>query len=315
MQPPLKAIGKIERHPIREVWPREDYSFTPWLVENIEVVGDVIGIELVSAEREQAAGSFSLDILAEDVNGDQVIIENQFGQSDHDHRGKVITYLTAFEAERAVWIVGHPRPEHVRAVTWLNEASSGAFYLLKLEAISIGDSPAAPLLTLIVGPSDESRRVGSVKRERAERHQLLHDYWTQLLEVAATKSNLHSQIEPGDAIWLGASAGIRGLALNYVVRQRDTQVELYIDRGKDSGTENEFILRELEAKKHEIESQFGEPLEWQLLDGRRACRIRKRLAIGGYSNRDLWPKIIEATVDAMVRLEAALRPHLAQLKL
>jgi len=32
-------------------------------------------------------------------------------------------------------IVAEPRPEHVAAVTWLNESSSAAFYLLKIEGI------------------------------------------------------------------------------------------------------------------------------------------------------------------------------------
>jgi hypothetical protein len=43
-----------------------------------------------------------------------------------------------------------PRPEHVRAVSWLNEGSSSDFYLLKIEGIRIAGSPPAPLLTLIV---------------------------------------------------------------------------------------------------------------------------------------------------------------------
>ena len=63
-------------------------------------------------EREKSAGSFSIDLVAEDESGDKVIIENQIGKSDHDHLGKVITYLTALDAHAAVWIVADPRPEH-----------------------------------------------------------------------------------------------------------------------------------------------------------------------------------------------------------
>jgi len=37
---------------------------------------------------------------------------------------------------------------------------SANFYLLKVEGIRIGDSEPAPLLTLIVGPSEESREAG-----------------------------------------------------------------------------------------------------------------------------------------------------------
>jgi hypothetical protein len=101
------------------------------------------------------------------------VIENQLERSDHDHLGKLVTYLAAFEAKTAIWIVIDPRPEHVGAITWLNESGSDAsFFLVKVEAIRIGISPAAPLLTLITGPSAETRQVGAQKQERAERHDL-----------------------------------------------------------------------------------------------------------------------------------------------
>jgi hypothetical protein len=44
------------------------------------------------------------------------------------------------------------------------------FYLLKIEAIQIGDSPPAPLLSVIVGPSEEGKEVGKAKKEMAERY-------------------------------------------------------------------------------------------------------------------------------------------------
>lgn len=306
------GVGKIERRPLREVWPHEALSFTQWLADNIEVVGEAISVELVSAEREQAAGSFSLDILAEDANGQPVIIENQLGASDHDHLGKVLTYLTAFDAEMAVWIVGEPRPEHVKAIAWLNEASSGAFYLLKLEAIRIGDSPPAPLLTLVVGPSAEARQVGSVKRERSERHMQRHEFWKQLLAHAATKSQLHAHVTPGDSTWASARIG-NGLEFVYRLNQHVTGVELYIDRGKDTDAENEVILRRLEQHRAAIEAAYGDSLEWRSSQGTRARGIQKRYSHGGYKDTEGWPEIIDATVDAMLRLEAAVRPFIEQL--
>ena len=57
------------------------------------------------------------------------------GKSDHDHLGKLITYLTAIDAKAAIWIVADPRPEHITAINWLNESRLASFYLLKLEAI------------------------------------------------------------------------------------------------------------------------------------------------------------------------------------
>ena len=151
-------IGRLQRVVnLREVWEHEALHFTPWLEENIDVLNNEIDLSLSIVEREQAAGDFSVDLVAEDESGNPVIIENQLERSNHDHLGKLITYLTAIGAKAAIWIVEDPRPEHIGAISWLNESSAASFYLLKLEAVRIEDSPLAPLLTLIVGPSEEIR--------------------------------------------------------------------------------------------------------------------------------------------------------------
>ena len=115
------SIGKIERVPLRQVWRHEALDFTTWLEQNIDALSEVLDLSLSSAEREQSAGDFSVDIVAEDGSGNTVIIENQLEQSDHDHLGKLVTYVSMLEAKAAIWIVAAPRPEHVRAVAWLND--------------------------------------------------------------------------------------------------------------------------------------------------------------------------------------------------
>lgn len=81
-----------------------------------------------------------MDIVAEDENKNAVISENQLERSDHDHLGKLLTYLVAVEAKTAVWLVADPRPGHVSTITWLNESSTADFYLVRVEAVRIGES-------------------------------------------------------------------------------------------------------------------------------------------------------------------------------
>ena len=243
---------------------------------------------MVNVDREQAAGSFSIDLVAEDEGGGTVIIENQLGKSDHDHLGKLITYLTGLSAKAAVWVVSDPRPEHVAAVAWLNQSNSANFYMIKLEAVRIGESPAAPLLTLIVGPSEETKYVGVAKAEIAERYVIRKRWWTMLIERSAAKSKLHSHITAGEYSWIGTSAGFRGLNFNYVVTQNECGAELYIDRGKDRESENKRIFDQLAAHKEDIESAFGGPLSWERLEGKRAYTSEA----GGYrSPEEQWPTI------------------------
>ncbi len=306
-------IGKLQRVPLREVWKHEAKDFTQWLQENFDVLNSALDLNLVNVDREQAAGSFSVDLVAEDDGGGTIIIENQLEKSDHDHLGKLITYLTAMSARAAVWIVSEPRPEHVAAIAWLNESSSADFYLVKVEAVRIGDSPAAPLLTIIVGPSQETKTVGHQKKELAERFDIRRTWWTQL--VAHPDAKLHSHITPGPYSWIGASAGIRGLNLQYVVTQDESYAELYIDRGKDSDEENKLIFDQLIASKEAIEKVSSEKLSWERMDGRRASRIRITIP-GGYRSPDEeWGAIQTRLVAAMNSLNQVLQPHLKKLKL
>lgn len=305
-------IGKLQRVPLREVWKHEAYDFTQWLQENIDVLSNVVDINLVNVDREQAAGSFSIDLVAEDEGGGTVIIENQLEKSNHDHLGKLITYLTAMSARVAIWIVSEPRPEHVAAIAWLNESTGADFYLVKVEAVRIGDSPAAPLLTVIVGPSEENS-VGTQKKELAERYDIRHNWWKLLVSQPGAK--LHAHITPGSYSWIGTSSGVRGLNLNYVVTQDECAAELYIDRGKDAEDENKSIFDQLYSLKESIESVVPAPISWERLDGRRASRIRISFP-GGYRSPDSdWTAVQTKVIEAMNALNQALQPYLKKLKL
>ena len=310
-------IGKLERLPLREVWKHEAYDFTQWLQENIEELNTALNLNLVNVDRETAAGTFSIDLVAEDEDGGTVIIENQLEKSNHDHLGKIITYLTAMSARTAIWIVSDPRPEHVAAIAWLNESSSASFYMVKVEAVRIGESPAAPLFTLIVGPSEEAQDVGQTKRQIAERDILRKRWWTTLLERAAKVTKLHAHITPKEHSAVSVSAGgIPGLYFDYKVAQEECSVELYIDRGKDSEQENTLIFDRLYVNRELIEQTFGGSLNWQRLEGKRACRIDYIRKGGGYrSPEEQWPEIQDSIIQSMIKLEKALSPLLKQLKI
>jgi len=154
-------IGKLEFVDVRELWANEAKDFTTWLGENLEILGEQIGVGLTFIEREKPAGAFSADILAEDEDGRFAVIENQLGRTDHDHLGKVLTYLANLDAKVAVWIAGDPRPEHINSINFLNEMTPAdtSFYLVKLQAVRISVSPAAPLFTLVAGSEPELKEM------------------------------------------------------------------------------------------------------------------------------------------------------------
>jgi hypothetical protein len=307
-------IGKIERVNLRDVWKHEAIGLSTWLETNIDVINDLLGLELSNVEREKAVGDFSVDLTAEDRNGNLVIIENQLEKSDHEHLGKIMTYLSSSDAKAAIWIVANPRPEHVTAVSWLNQSGLADFYLIKIEAIKIEGSPPAPLLTLITGPSEESIKVGETKKDFSERQTLRKKWWTVLLERVRVKTKLHANISPSKESWIGTGAGKSGLAYNYVVGQHSTRIELYIDRGADSEEENKRIFDKLYQHKAEIESAFGGELSWEKMEEKRASRIARYYETGGYRDEEeKWPAIQDELIDGMIRFSKALSPYIKKL--
>ena len=90
------------------------------------------------------------------------------------------------------------------------------------------------------------------------------------------------------------------------------RVELYIDTGEQ--VVNKAYFDQLYTHKDEIEAVFGAPLRWERLENRRAARIAYDImGLGGLRDRERWPELQDAMIDAMIRLEKAIKPHIGQL--
>lgn len=308
------AIGRLERVLLRDLWKHEEHGFSVWLQDNTDALGAAVGFTLNEPQREVYVGTFCVDLVAESEGGDRVIIENQLEATDHDHLGKVLTYLTNLDAKIAIWVAKDARPEHIKAVSWLNETTPDdvAFYLVRLDAYRIGTSPPAPLFTVIVGPSAEAKGFGQQRKALAERHILRRQFWEGLLQHAKSQGiQLHAGRSPSTDMWLGAGAGRSGLAFNYLVWRKDrTGVELSIDTGNTE--ENKRLFDALAAKRDSVDKSFGGPLSWERLDEKQASRIRHTLSTGGLdAGEPSWAGQWTQMADAMQRLAKALKPHLA----
>ncbi len=308
-------VGRLERVDLRKVWMHEAQDFTTWLEQHLDILSEHIGFELSMLEREKSAGAFSADIFAEGSNGETVVIENQLEKTDHDHLGKLVTYLSNLDAKTAIWITSSPRPEHITAINWLNEISppDTAFFLVKVEAYKIGGSEPAPLFTKICEPSPEAREIGEQKQHLADRHIKRLNFWKQLLEKARDRIGLHSNVSPSKDNWVSAGAGKAGMGWSYSIIMDRGSVELFIDRGPGRKDETDKIYETILRNQQKIEERFGEPLIWDRVEGRRVCRIKSLCNVGGLRDSDLWHDIQEDMIDRMMRLERALKESLQKL--
>ncbi len=144
-----------------EGWDHEAHDFTPWLAEHLDLLAEQLGLALRLRAREFQVGRYSLDLLLEDGQARTAIVENQFGQTDHDHLGKLLTYCAGTEAEVVIWIAESLTEEHVGALEWLNEntVAGVGFFGVELELLMIDESRPAPHFKVVVQPNEWKKRV------------------------------------------------------------------------------------------------------------------------------------------------------------
>ncbi|MBI3273798.1 MAG: DUF4268 domain-containing protein [Candidatus Colwellbacteria bacterium] len=309
------SIQKIKRVPLRELWRKEDKDFTKWLEEHIDFLNDAIGFDISIESREEKVGPFKVDLYGEDNFGNKVIIENQLEKTDHNHLGQLITYLTNLGANIAIWICKEPTEEHTKAIDWLNEVSPDdiSFYLIKLEAIRIGDeSPAGPLFTVIKRPTTEKKQIGLEKKEYAQRHVFREKFWTQFLTEISKKNSLFANISPSTDNWIGIGMGRGGFNLNLVISKKYARAEIYINRGEME--ENKKAFDSLFNLKEEIEKEFGDKLTWERMEDNVTSRIKHQLDGVNITNEEDWPKVNEFMIDAAERMHRAFKDPIRKMK-
>ena len=74
------GLGRLSRVDLRDIWVSESSDFTPWLArdENLEILGETLGIDLELEAQEKSVGPFRADILCKDIGtGSWVLVENQ----------------------------------------------------------------------------------------------------------------------------------------------------------------------------------------------------------------------------------------------
>lgn len=272
-------LGKLSYiSDLRTIWRHEEKEFTPWLAENIILLGEALGIDLEVISVEHDVGAFSLDILAKDSgSGNIVAIENQLEITDHNHLGQIITYASGVDAKTVVWISKEVREEHRKAIDWLNQITGEdmEFFAIEIQLIKVDDSSPAPFFKVKASPNDWSKeQKGKLKKNEntSERQEDYHRFFTALLELIhiempgftnSKKANYDS--------WKSFPTG--GSGINYTIAFRAgnrMSCELYFDVGsKDVNKERyDNILR----YKDEIEKTLSE-LSWERLDDRNASRI------------------------------------------
>ncbi len=292
------SLGRLERVELRDIWLSEASDFTPWLArkENLDILGDTLGIDLELEAQERPVGPFRADILCKDIGTDRwVLIENQLERTDHSHLGQLLTYASGLEAVTIVWIAARFTEEHRSTLDWLNRISdeSFRFFGLEVELWRIGESPAAPKFNIVSKPNDWSQSVAQAARaiddtQLSETRILQRTYWAELQNVLNSLAGpIYGNRKPQPQAWMTFPIGRSGFHLNgtMIRPKRQIRAELYI-----AGDRAKIMFSLLQRQKDDIERELGYQLEWEELPSRRDCRVSSYLDGVDPENEADWPR-------------------------
>jgi hypothetical protein len=267
------SLSKLNKMELRDVWGVEP-DFTSWLAqqENLDLLGEEIGVEIKPIRTEASVGAFKVDILGEEESsGRKIIIENQLEDTNHDHLGKIITYASGYDAEIIIWVVRDVREEHQRAVEWLNEHSDEktGYFLIKVELWQIEGSNPAPKFDVLVSPNEWAKAIKTSPAggELSETKLQQLDFWTKFKNYVRARDNQIRLQTPRPQHWYDVSMGSSEAHVTLTINSRENLLgcELYINRNKD-------LFKFLQERKDEIENAIGQKIEW--IDAAVASRIK-----------------------------------------
>jgi hypothetical protein len=208
--------------------------------------------------------------------------------------------------------------ELTTAVMWLNKRGLdvscfrlkphrlGADILIDIQQI-IPLPEAADYEVKLRAQRQEAERVASSRGE------IFRRFWAQLIERSRPLTSIVANRSTGTDHWLTGSIGKAGFQPTFTMKQHDSRVEMYIDLGKGAEQRTKAAFQALHDQREPIEKAYGEPLVWQLLPGKRSCRIYGVVDGGWKTPEDDWPELQTRFLGAMVRLERAFKAPVGSL--
>ena len=224
--------------------------------------------------------------------------------------------------QRIFLIAANFRKEVTSTVLWLLNFNI-RMQCLKVTSFSEGEDvylnfeqiiPTKDAEDFMISMAKKQKEDAGIQNNQIEKRNFQRQFWNKLLqEMSASKSNLFSNISGSNAPWISASSGVRGVGFVFAVGKSFCRVELYIDRGKDSISENEKIFDFLKTKKEAIEQNFETEIFWERKESTRYRRLRIDLD-GNVLDSDRWNDMIANMTLHMNNLEDAIHPHLNEMK-
>ncbi|MEI8048913.1 MAG: DUF4268 domain-containing protein [Bacteroidota bacterium] len=293
MSDSVLPLGRLTKVDLRSYWKKEDTEFTPWLAqeENIQLLSETIGIELLVLRQEENVGPFRADILCKDTISDHfVLIENQLERTDHTHLGQLMTYAAGLDAVTIIWIAQTFTEEHRAALDWLNRITDDTFnfFGIEIELYKIGDSVPAPKFNLVSNPNDWAKSVRkSASSQNVTNLKLLQqEYWQALKKYMEDNKSQIKMQNPSAHHWTNVAIGKSNFDLSLLINSRENKLSLWFSIYGDLAKTNFDKLYEL-AYQNSL-TEISEDIIWDKMENKKMCSVYLN-TLGDFTNKHDWP--------------------------
>jgi hypothetical protein len=272
---PLSKRSQVEN--IKTLWQQETL-FSDWLTtqDGIDLLAQDLEIEIENPRREGRGSNFSCDIVA-NVLGDEshvVVIENQFGRTNHDHLAKLLTYAAVHKAVIGIWIAEEAADDHRQVIDWLNENTPNtvSLYLAELKAYTIGSSPAAPQLDVICRPNTTMKQKNTELTEGdKKRNQWRLTFWTDIHNRMKGEKLPFRLQKPSEDHWSTVAIGRADFHLSMLLTPRNQSIGVQLIIQPEGWKDSAF--EQLKSQANEIEKELGATLQWRPMLDKVSSRI------------------------------------------
>jgi len=314
----VNNFGKLEPVELRAGWKNEPREFSTWLSqkENLDLLGDELGVDLELHQLEHGVGPFSADLACKESLSDRwVVIENQLERTDHSHLGQLITYAAGLEALTVVWIAKQIRDEHRAALDWLNEITESdvRFFALEIELWRIGESAAAPRFNVVAKPNDWSKTI----EYRAKLDTTLSplkasylEFWTMFRErLSSTDGKLRlSRASPSQYLDIGL---VPSTHIYCATTAQNNQVRVAVQFKGDDGI---ALFDAVLEQKVQIEAELGFSPIWDTKPGKQRAEVVMAKDDIDPLDRNSWDELANWFADMAITLHRVFLPKLQQIK-
>lgn len=312
-----ERFEELNTHRLHDVFKSEASEFTPWLAHNLGRLSDAIGLNIAQPNCEQRLETMKVDIVAQagDDGEDTIIIENQFGDSNHDHLGKLLCYAAYKNARYAVWIVERAREEHIKAIEMLNGANTFlcSFFFVEASVFTIGNSKPAIAFNVVCKPA--MARI-STQAQKTPAQVILFEFWEQFFDYSKQHGDYSfANRKPLPQNWVDIPSGTASIHYSFFMRNGSSTVRLLCDGGaKEQNKRNYHVFENEQAR---IEELLGMRLTWRENADKKASEVSiTNYTLGGYEKDkgEGWAQQFAWLLDTYERFEKVFAPYIDKIK-